>query len=75
MYMKDGKFYQCCQETSKGYRNAYNDLLNLVPAVNQLNGLPSNKPFAEKVSGKKEQTFRGEGRVLVVSSVFHVETY
>ena len=82
MYRKNGKYRECytqakalgentrkyCQKTDKDYRNAHNDLMNLVPAVGQLNGLRSNKPFAEKVSGKKEQTFRGNGKVLVVTS-------
>jgi len=82
MYKKNGQWRQCyleakrqgisqrkyCQQTDIDYRNAHNDLMNLVPAVGQLNGLRSNKPFAEKVSGKKEQTFRGNGKVLVLSS-------
>lgn len=78
MYKKDGKWRQCyleakqqgvnkrkyCQKTDKDYRNAHNDLMNLVPAVGQLNGLRSNKPFAETISGKKEQTYRGQERSL-----------
>lgn len=82
MYRKNGEWRQCyveaktkgvnkrkyCQKTDMDYRNAHNDLMNLVPAVGQLNGLRSNKPFAEKVSGKKEQTFNGAGKVFVVTS-------
>lgn len=82
MYKKNGKFRQCyleakqqgvnkrkyCQKADIDFRNAHNDLMNLVPAVGQINGLRSNKPFAEKVSGKKEQTFRGNGKVFVVTS-------
>lgn len=82
MYKKNGKWRQCyldakqkgvsqrkyCQEHDVDYRNAHNDLVNLVPAVGQLNGMRSNKPFAEKVSGKKEQTFNGDGKKLVLTS-------
>lgn len=82
MYKKNGKWRQCyldakakgekqrkyCQKNDIEYRNAHNDLMNLVPAVGQLNGMRSNKPFAEKVSGKKEQTFNGNGKKLVVTS-------
>lgn len=42
--------------------------MNLVPVVGQLNGMRSNKPFAENVSGKKEQTFNGNGKKLVLTS-------
>jgi deoxyribonuclease-1 len=82
MYKKHGKYRECytkakvlgetprkyCQANDIDYRNAHNDLMNLVPAVGQLNALRSNKPFAEKVSGKKEQTFRGNGKVFLITS-------
>lgn len=82
MYKKNGKWRQCyldakaqgisqrkyCQKHDDDYRNAHNDLMNLVPAVGPLNGMRSNKPFAEKLSGKKEQTFNGNGKKLIVTS-------
>lgn len=82
MYKKNGKWRECyleakqkgvnkrkyCQKTDKDYRNAHNDLMNLVPAIGQLNDMRSNKPFAEKLSGKIKQTFRGNGKVLALSS-------
>ena len=82
MYKKNGKYRECytkakalgenarkyCQANDIDYRNAHNDLMNLVPAVGQLNGERSNKPYAEAVSGTKEHTYRGNGKVFRITS-------
>jgi deoxyribonuclease-1 len=82
MYKKNDKYRECylkakalgenarkyCQANDVDYRNAHNDLMNLVPVVGQLNGERSNKPFAEKLSGTKERTYRGNGRVFKITN-------
>lgn len=82
MYKKNGKFRQCyleakeqkvsprkyCRKNDIDYRNAHNDLVNLRPAVGQINGMRSNKPFAEKPSGKKLTTYSGNGKVIQITS-------
>lgn len=82
MYKKHGKFRQCyldakqqnfsprkyCRKNDLDYRNAHNDLVNLRPAVGQINGMRSNKPFAEKPSGQKLTTHRGNGKVIQITS-------
>lgn len=82
MYKKNGKYRECygkakslgdsprdyCQKTDRDYRNAHNDLVNLVPAVGQINAERSNKPFAETLSGTKEHTYRGNGKIFKVTS-------
>lgn len=42
--------------------------MNLVPAVGQINGERSKKPFDEIVSGKKMATYSGDGKRIVISS-------
>ena len=57
-----------CQKHDVEFRNAHNDLVNLRPAVGQINAERSNKPFAEVLSGSKPSTFRGNGKEFKVSS-------
>jgi deoxyribonuclease-1 len=57
-----------CQKHDKEFRNAHNDLVNLRPAVGQINAYRSNKPFAEQLSGSKPSTYRGNGKQFKVSS-------
>lgn len=82
MYRKDGKYRQCyieakkikesprdhCQDVDPDYNQAHNDLVNLRPAVGSINGYRSNKPFANEISGKKERTFKGNGKKIVITS-------
>lgn len=82
LYKKNGKYRDCyveaksqktsarkyCQRNDTEYRNAHNDLVNLRPAVGAINGSRSNKPFAESVSGKKETTYIGNGKQLIIST-------
>lgn len=57
-----------CQKHDKEFRNAHNDLVNLRPAIGQINAKRSNKPFAEKLSGSKPITYRGNGKEFKVAS-------
>jgi len=57
-----------CQKHDNEFRNAHNDLVNLRPAVGQINANRSNKPFAEKLSGSKPATYRGNGKEFKVAS-------
>jgi len=41
-----------CQEHDIEYKQAHNDLVNLFPAVGQINSDRSNKPFVESVNNK-----------------------
>lgn len=41
-----------CQKHDKSYKQAHSDLVNLVPAVGQINSDRSNKPFVDVVKGK-----------------------
>ncbi len=82
MYRQNGKHRKCyldakerkksardyCQDSDSNYQKAHNDLVNLRPAVGAINGYRSNKPFAETLSGKKERTFRGNGKTVEISS-------
>jgi len=82
MYKKNGKFRQCyldakaketsprkyCQKHDHEYRNAHNDLMNLRPVIGQINGERSNKPFSETLSGKKQKTYVGDGKTVMISS-------
>lgn len=38
-----------CQKKDRNYKQAHNDLVNLVPAVGQINGDRSNKPYVASV--------------------------
>lgn len=73
-YKKEGEWRSCatkanftkglsarsyCQKVDKDYRNAHNDLVNLYPAVGQINADRSNKPFTDKHSGSNIKTYRG----------------
>lgn len=82
LYRKNGQYRRCyleakaknisarkyCQKNDQEYRNAHNDLVNLRPAVGAINAARSNKPFAEKLSGKRESTYRGNGKAIIISS-------
>jgi len=37
----------CCQKVNRDFRNAHNDLVNLTPAVGEVNADRSNLPYAE----------------------------
>lgn len=81
-YRKNGQYRSCylqakaqnasarkyCQKNDPEYRSAHNDLVNLRPTVGAINEARSNKPFAEKVSGKRETTYRGSGKTILISS-------
>lgn len=41
-----------CQKYDQEYKQAHNDLVNLYPAIGQINADRSNKPFLEHVSNK-----------------------
>lgn len=41
-----------CQQHDEQYKKAHNDLVNLIPAVGQINADRSNKPYVEKASNK-----------------------
>ncbi len=57
-----------CQAHDAGFRNAHNDLVNLRPAVGQINANRSNKPFSDSLTGSKPITYRGNGKTFKVSS-------
>ena len=81
-YKKNGNWRQCvidakragkkkrkyCRDNDKQFRKAHNDLINLRPTVGQINANRSNKAFAERLSGKKQSTFRGNGKLMQISS-------
>ncbi|WP_178861260.1 endonuclease [Thiomicrorhabdus cannonii] len=81
-YKKNGKWRACysqakaikenpreyCQAHDDEYRNAHNDLVNLRPAVGQINADRSNKPFSDSVSGDGVETFRGKGLTIKITS-------
>ena len=64
----NGKFRKCvtdakakgksprkyCQKYDKSYKQAHSDLVNLVPAVGQINADRSNKPFLDVVKNKSK---------------------
>lgn len=52
-----------CRKNDSDYKNAHNDLVNLYPAVGQINADRSNKPFLDEVKIKKE----GYGRCNATS--------
>lgn len=58
-----------CQDNDLDYRNAHNDLVNLYQSVGAINGKRSAKPFAEKLSGQKGETFRGNLNASISSRV------
>ena len=57
-----------CQKNNDNFRMAHNDLINLRPTVGAINAARSNKPFAETLSGKKETTYNGNGKKIVITS-------
>lgn len=57
-----------CQKHDSEFRDAHNDLVNLRPAVGQINANRSNKPFAEQMSGAKPNTYNGNGKQFKVTS-------
>lgn len=82
MYKNNGEWRACytkakalkekpreyCQEHDSEYRNAHNDLVNLRPAVGQINAERSNKPFGEQMSGEHKSTYRGNGLSIKIAS-------
>ena len=54
-----------CQKKDRNYKQAHNDLVNLVPAVGQVNADRSNKPFVDKV--KYESKTYGQCNVEISS--------
>lgn len=55
-----------CQKYDPEYKKLHNDLINLRPAVGQINAERSNKPFSDKASGKNKKTF--SGNLMAISS-------
>lgn len=43
--LKSGR--DCCQKVNRGFRNAHNDLVNLTPAIGEVNADRSNLPYSE----------------------------
>lgn len=84
MLKTDGKWRPCtrserprhqsrrefCQAHDADYRNAHNDLVNLYQSVGAINAKRSAKPFSEKLSGQKRETFRGNLNASISSRVF-----
>ena len=82
-YRKNGHLRQCaimakalgkgerkyCREHIIEYRQAHNDLVNLYPAVGAINGMRSAKPFAERPSGGRKHTFRGNRTIVITNRV------
>jgi len=50
-----------CQKTDRNYKQAHNDLVNLVPANGAINQARSNKPFVEAVN-RNSKGYNGYGR-------------
>lgn len=48
--LKSGR--DCCQKVNRDFRNAHNDLVNLTPAIGEINADRSNLPY-NKVMGEK----------------------
>ncbi len=59
---KDSKRYYC-RKHDDDYKKAHNDLVNLMPAVGQINADRSNKPFVDYVTTEKN----GYGKCTAVS--------
>jgi deoxyribonuclease-1 len=57
-----------CQKHDDDFRKAHNDLINLRPAVGAINAARSNKAFSETLSGKKETTYNGKGKKIIITS-------
>lgn len=82
MYKQNNQFRPCyqnakqhkqsareyCQDHDDNYRQAHNDLVNLRPAIGQINAERSNKPFGETLSGNKQATYKTPGRTAQISS-------
>lgn len=56
-YESDGDLMSsraCCEKTNLIYERAQNDLVNLVPAIGELNNLRSNKPFSNIIGEARD---------------------
>jgi deoxyribonuclease-1 len=49
--LKSGR--DCCQKVNRDFRNAHNDLVNLTPAIGEVNADRSNLPYAEVLGEKR----------------------
>jgi len=50
--LKKGSARKWCLKTDPQYKQVHNDIVNLFPAVGQINADRSNKPFVERVNTK-----------------------
>lgn len=49
--LKSGR--DCCQKVNRDFRNAHNDLVNLTPAICEVNADRSNLPYSEIIDEKR----------------------
>ncbi|UUO25457.1 hypothetical protein FGD67_21240 [Colwellia sp. M166] len=49
--LKSGR--DCCQKVNSDFRNAHNDLVNLTPAIGEVNADRSNLPYTEIIGEKR----------------------
>ena len=49
--LKSGR--DCCQKVNVNFRNAHNDLVNLTPAIGEVNADRSNLPYSEIIGEKR----------------------
>lgn len=49
--LKSGR--ECCQKVNRNFRNAHNDLVNLTPAIGEVNADRSNLPYTEIIGEKR----------------------
>jgi deoxyribonuclease-1 len=49
--LKSGR--DCCQRVNRDFRNAHNDLVNLTPAIGEVNADRSNLPYSEIIGEKR----------------------
>jgi len=49
--LKSGR--DCCQKVNRNFRNAHNDLVNLTPAIGEVNADRSNLPYSEIIGEKR----------------------
>jgi deoxyribonuclease-1 len=50
--LKSGR--DCCQKVNRDFRNAHNDLVNLTPAIGEVNADRSNLPYAEIIGENRD---------------------
>lgn len=49
--LKSGR--ECCQKVNRDFRNAHNDLVNLTPAIGEVNADRSNLPYSEVIGEER----------------------